>query len=302
MKEDTLKDTLKSGDTEEWLDLVFYRRMGYAWARLFARLGISPNTVTIISIILGVAAGVMFFFNNLWLNIVGIVLLIWADTYDSADGQLARMTGNFSRTGRILDGLAGEFWFISIYAAICLRLTPMWGIWIWLLAALTGYMHGKQAATADYLRNFHLLFVKSKAGSELDDSEKLAAAAAGLTWKNDFLEKAFMKFYIPYTRDQERWTPCLQALRRTMRERFGDEEIAPDFREDFRRTSRPMMKYTNILSFNTRAIALFISMLVGLPWLYFAFELTILNIILIYTLIKYEAICKRFDIRLRGDD
>ena len=44
-KKVTLKDTLKSIDTEEWFDLIFYRKIGYAWALLFRKLHITPNVV-----------------------------------------------------------------------------------------------------------------------------------------------------------------------------------------------------------------------------------------------------------------
>ena len=298
----TLQDTLKSQDTEEWIDLIFYRPIGYQWALFFKKINVMPNTVTIISIILGVAAGVLFYSTNLWINIIGMALLVWANSYDSADGQLARMTGNYSRVGRILDGVAGDFWFISIYVAICLRLTPEWSYQIWILAVITGYFHTKQAAMADYIRNFHLLFVKGKKGSELDDSKNLNEQAKHLTWKSNFIEKLFMTGYIPYTKEQEKWTPRLQSFKHALADKFGDNEPPTDFREEFRQASRPMMKYTNILSFNTRAIVLFISLFAGVPWIYFVFELTIMNILLIYMLRKYETICKRFDIRLRGND
>ena len=49
-KNKDLQATLKSGDTEEWIDLLFYRPIGYKWALLFQRMGISPNAVTIASI------------------------------------------------------------------------------------------------------------------------------------------------------------------------------------------------------------------------------------------------------------
>ena len=298
----TLQDTLKSQDTEEWIDLIFYRPIGYRWALFFKKINVTPNTVTIFSIILGVAAGVMFYFTNLWVNIIGMILLVWANTYDSADGQLARMTGKYSRLGRVLDGAAGDFWFISIYTALCLRLMPEWSFWIWILAAIAGFFHTKQAAMADYFRNVHLLFVKGKNSSELDDSDKLREQEKLLTWKNNFIEKLFMKFYIPYTKDQERWTPRLQRFRYRLEKEFGNEEFDKDFREDFREASKPMMKYTNILSFNVRVIALFACILAGIPWVYFIFELTILNFLLIYLLRKYGNICKRFDLRLRGND
>ena len=120
-KEVSYKDSLKSMDTEETIDLMFYRPIGFAWAVLFAKLGIKPNAVTIASIFLGVGAGVMFYFSNIWMNVIGMLLLIWANSYDSADGQLARLTQQYSRIGRILDGLSGDFWFVTIYVSICLR-------------------------------------------------------------------------------------------------------------------------------------------------------------------------------------
>jgi hypothetical protein len=297
----SLQDTLKSQDTEEWIDLLFYRPAGYRWALFFKNRNVSPNTVTIFSILLGVASGVMFYFADLWPNVAGMFLLIWANTYDSADGQLARMTGQFSRTGRILDGAASELWFIAIYAGICLRLMPAWGFWIWLLAAAAGYFHSKQAAMADYLRNFHLLFAKGKKGSELDDYGLLAERLHAITWKNNCIEKFYLTFYASYTKSQEDRTPELQKLRAAMKEKFGGGEIPAGFGETFRLRSRPVMKYTNILSFNTRSFALFISLLAGLPWIYFIFELTVLNILFVYMLHKYENICKRFNLRLRGN-
>ena len=294
--------TLKSQDTEEWIDLVFYRPIGYYWALFFEKINVTPNMVTVLSILLGTAAGVMFYFTDLWLNVLGMVLLVWANSYDSADGQLARLTGNYSRVGRILDGIAGDCWFISIYAAICCRLMPEWGFYIWLLAAVTGYFHGKQASMADYIRNVHLLFVKGRKGSELDETSKLREQARLLTWKKNFIEKLFMIFYIPYTQEQEKWTPQLQVFQKTLAEKFGENEYPADFRDAFRKASKPMMKYTNILSFNTRVIALFISIFAGLPYLYFLFELSVMNVLLFYMLYRYEAICKRFTVRLRGND
>ena len=175
------KDSLKSLDTEETLDLMFYRPIGYMWALLAARLGITPNVITIASIFLGVAAGVLFYFHGdlLWLNYIGIVLLVWANSFDSADGQLARLTHQYSRLGRILDGLSGDFWFVAIYFAICFRINETSAFFmphpwmIWTMAILAGMCHGKQAASADYYRQFHLYFLKGKEGSELDSCPQL---------------------------------------------------------------------------------------------------------------------------------
>ena len=59
------------------------------------------------------------------------------------------------------------------------------------------------------------------------------------------------------------------------------------------------MKYTNILSFNWRTIALFVSLFAGMPWLYFAFELVVLNNLLVYMIIRHEGICRKFTAELK---
>lgn len=293
------RKSLKSQDTEETLDLWFYRPIGYLWARLARRLGISPNAITIASIFLGIGAGVMFYFNDFWLNVAGVILLIWANSFDSADGQLARMTKQYSTFGRILDGLSGDLWFIAIYVALCLRMSvsePLfsgheWAIWV--LAILAGGCHAKQAAMADYYRQFHLYFVKGPENSEFLTVDSLDEDLKKMAWKGNFIKKVTSSLYRHYTANQEVMTPNMQRLRRLMERKYGTN-IPTSFRNDFRQASRPLMKYTNMLTFNTRAIALFISVLSGFPYLYFIFELTVLNLMLIYMLFRHERICRRF--------
>ena len=293
-----MASTLKSLDTEECIDIWFYRPIGYRWALLFRRLGVSPNAITIMGIFIGIAAGVCFYYPNLRVNMVGMLLLVWANSYDSADGQLARMTGQKSPLGRVLDGFCGDVWFFTIYVAICLRLMPEWGLWIWVLAIVTGSYHSKQAAMADYYRNIHLLFLKGRAGSELSHSQAVEASYRRMTWRGDFVYKLFEMFYLRYTRGQERSTPRFQEMMDVIRHDYADE--APEwFRTAFRTRSLPLMKYTNMLSFNTRVIALFVSLLIDVPWLYFAFELTVLNAMLIYMMRTHEHFCAQFTMQLK---
>lgn len=305
MTSTSYKDSLKSLDTEEHIDLFFYRPIGYAWACLAKKLGISPNAITIASIFLGIGAGIAFYFNDLWVNVVGMLLLVWANSFDSADGQLARMTKQYSPLGRILDGLSGDIWFITIYLCICLRENATSAFFtehpwlIWLIASVSGICHAKQAAMADYYRQFHLFFLKGKEGSELDNTEDLAEKFRQMPWKGNFWRKLVLFFYKNYTANQELTAPAMQGLRRELRKRFPDGYYPESFRHTFRRMSLPLMKYTNILSFNWRCIALFVSLFAGMPWLYFIFELTVLNSLLVYMIVRHEKICRSLTAELR---
>lgn len=302
IKNNSLQATFKSQDTEEWLDIHFTRPLGLLWARFFNYFDIHPNVVTILSIILGAAAGVMFYYPDLTHTLMGIFLLVWANLYDSADGQLARMTGKKTRWGRILDGFAGDVWFFTIYAAICLRLQDQpipgtdepWGVWIWLMAAVSGLIcHGKQCQLADYYRNIHLYFIKGKSGSELDRFDALRKEFHSLSWSKDGVWKLFLYFYGNYTRSQEQMTPAFQRFRAALSERYAGSELSDALRADFRKGSLPLMKYANILTFNTRAIVLYLSLLAGHPWFYFAFELVVMNILFLYMRNRHEALCRR---------
>jgi phosphatidylglycerophosphate synthase len=295
--------SLKSMDTEEHIDLWFYRPLGFVWAVLFAKLGIKPNAVTIASIFLGVAGGILLYFGAqplIWLNYVGIFLIIWANTYDSADGQLARITKQYSQIGRILDGVSGDLWFFAIYFALVFRELHFGDNWlgnffashqwvIWTMAIAAGISHALQCAMADYYRQFHLFYLKGKDGSELESTAQLDEQVKQATG----FKRITMFFYRNYTANQERLTPTLQSLRRELKSHFGDEVATQQFRDDFRRHSLPLMKYTNMLTFNTRTIAMFISVIIMIPWLYFAFELIVLNLMLIYMILRHESFCKR---------
>lgn len=290
-----IKSTLKSEDTEGFFEIYVTRSCGYIWALFFKKLHVHPNAVTIISIVLGALAGYMFYFDDLYHTLWGIFLLIWANWYDCADGQLARMTGQKSLLGRILDGFAGDVWFFSIYFFICLRLNEEWGLWIWLLAAFAGLIcHSKQCALADYYRNVHIFFQKGADKCELDSSVVQKEKMRKLLWKEAWFEKIYLFFYTRYTRSQEQMSPACQHLLKALKTKYGNT-LPVELREEFRRESKPLMKYTNILTFDTRALVLFVVMLVKEPYLYFVFEITVLNVLFFYMRYRHENLCKNIE-------
>jgi len=286
--------TMKSRDTESDFELYVTRTPGYLWALFFKALHVHPIAVTILSTLLGAAAGWFFWSEDLGQNAIGMLLLIWANWYDCADGQLARMTGKKTLIGRILDGFAGDVWFFSIYFFLCLRLTPEWGIWIWLLSAWAGFRcHARQCAIGDYYRNVHLWFLPG-VENELNTSEKEREEYRALKWKSkDWFHKLYLFFYISYTEGQEAQCPRFQNFFCLLTQRYP-QEIPLDLRQRFVEKSRPLMKYTNILTFDTRVIVLFLSLIVGLPWIYLVFECTVLECVRFYTIRRHETFSGEF--------
>lgn len=292
--------SIKSIDTEERLDMWFYRPLGFRCALFFRKLGIHPNVITIISIFLGMGAGICFAQESIEWNVLGILLLVWANLYDSTDGQLARITGLKTRWGRILDGFAGDCWFFCIYFAIAVRenFQPIpflpeynWGVIIWIMASFSGFwVHGSQCQLADYYRNIHLYFINEKNGHEFHNSNTVRKEYRETPWKGNFFWKIFLNAYIAYVDNQERMTPKFQRFIKLVNERYGTA-IPEELRREFRAGSLPLMKYANILTFNTRAIMLFVVTLIGQMWFYLFFELVILMALFVYTRYRHEKLC-----------
>ena len=74
-------------------------------ARWAARIGLSPNQVTVIALCVGTCAGVAFATGERAGYIAGAVLLYLSFVFDCVDGQLARYTRRYSKFGAYLDSV-----------------------------------------------------------------------------------------------------------------------------------------------------------------------------------------------------
>ncbi len=298
-----LKVSFKSEDTEEWLDVYFTRPIGLVFALFWNKLGVHPNAITIFSFFLGGAAGWMFHYTDIQHNICGVLLLMLANFCDSTDGQMARLTGKKTLVGRVLDGFSGDVWFFCIYLGIVFRLwsQPMplagipWGIWGFVLCAVAGFgCHSRQSSLADYYRQIHLFFLLGKEGSELDSYRQQRKIFDSLP-KSSIFARVFYYNYANYCKSQEKRTPGFQLFFEVWKNR-PDEDV----RQAFLSGSRPLMKYTNLLTFNLRAIIIYLTCLLDCPWLYPLLEITAFQLMYVYMHQQHERLCGRLEREIRG--
>src|SRR5207302_766415 len=122
----------------------------------------------------------LFAYRDRWTDLIGFVLFIVSDIFDSADGQLARLRGTSTRFGRALDGIGDNVRFINLYFHLLYRLIR--GGWWWpgavLLVAFAGLAHTFQSAAVDFVRNAFLRIGVGDRG-ELDLPEDLERPASG---------------------------------------------------------------------------------------------------------------------------
>ena len=316
------KATLKSTETEDWLDLHVIRPFCYYCAVFFAKFDIHPNTVTIWSMIVGAASAIFFGCGSFYYggtmglvyNVIAIVLLMIADVLDCTDGQLARLTGKKSRIGRILDGVAGFAWFIPIYHVLVWRFynhhelefsflgipdTEQNVLIVTAVVYVLGLIAGiaglaGQQRLADYYIQVHLFFLKGEKGSELDNSQRQQEIYDQMPQDAPKYERYFQKSYIDYTKKQEAVTPQFQRLMKKLREKFGSsDQIPAEVREEFRRKSLPVIFWNGLLTFNFRESWLFLFCLLDIPVAHFVFEIVVMGLLWKYVNHRHESFCRQ---------
>ncbi len=97
---------LKSRDVEDPVNLWLHRPLAYAIVAALYQTPVTPNQITLASMIIGIAAGVCWLVGGPWLVILGGALLWASSILDGADGILARAKQIQSDVGRALDGTA----------------------------------------------------------------------------------------------------------------------------------------------------------------------------------------------------
>ena len=300
-------ESMKSVETEDWLDLHVIRPLCYYCAKGFNVFDIHPNTVTILSMIIGAGSCVLFAHGShyyegaagLVLNLLAILLLMVADILDCTDGQLARMTGKKSKVGRILDGMAGFVWFTPIYMGMVWRFyqhhslefdfLSLFGISdtpqnvliataiVFVLALMSGFAGiAAQQRLADYYIQVH---------QEIYDKMDSTTPR---------YERIFQKSYIDYTKKQEKSTPQFQRLMKKIKDKFGSADQLPqDVREDIHRESLAIMPWNGLLTFNFRSFWLFLFVLIDLPAEFFLWEIIGMGLLTEYVRRRHEGFCRR---------
>ena len=93
---------------EHWFGRLYMRKVSPYATWVFARLGWSPNAVTLAYIACGIVAGVVIAFGGLLTAVAGAVLIQGYLLFDCSDGELARWSGRTSAGGIYLD-LVGHY-------------------------------------------------------------------------------------------------------------------------------------------------------------------------------------------------
>lgn len=270
------REVKRTREIEEWTNLYFIHPVSRRLVDLFVRLEVHPNAVSVGGMLLGAAAALAYYQYDLWyMALTGFLLMVGWHILDGVDGQLARLTGKTSETGKILDGLCDHVAFALVYLSLTLAMVPVIGPAVWALAALAGISHVIQAGAYEFQRQSYDYWVHGKESARLvmpdefkRDLEQLHGA-----------RRLFGYLYLTYLRMQHQIAVADAELvtemsRTTARHSAG--------REAYRAINLHPVRRWSLLCSNYRTAAIFGACLAGSPVYFFLFEIVVLNVAFVW--------------------
>ncbi len=201
--------SLKKIEVEEYFDLYFYRPLAFILVKAIYNTSITPNQLTVISMVFGIVGGFFYSLGTHTSFIIAAVLILIYNVVDCSDGQLARLKKNGTAVGRILDGIADYVVSFAAYLGIALGFAnnssnPL--LW-WIITIAAGLSNALQSGFLDFYRNRYLDYVLNRV-SVLDDGLKAFEIEFERLKKvkGRYFDKAVIWIYLWYSTVQQKLT------------------------------------------------------------------------------------------------
>ncbi len=263
--------TLKALEVEEIIDLLVHRPLAHLLVLAVKGTPVTPDQLTIVSMLVGVAAGVAtassFVTGRSYLFLGGLLLVLSA-VIDCSDGQLARLRKTSSTFGRMLDGAVDGVVQIAVIPAALLHVWwrhggdtpgapspglthPFLGGWLsptgWLVLGIAAILTGLAHTTLyDYFKNVYLRMTVDGKREGDEDPEEVAAAYAEARAKGaTLLDRIRYEMYLGHVTNQRALT---RAIDPHIPARFRDmpaysDAAAQRYRDDQRGLMRAWSFY-----------------------------------------------------------
>lgn len=286
----------KPKEIEGFWDTFLIRPSGFVIAWLLKKSPIHPTHISILSV---VSAGIAAYYyylasaanHTLAFAIWGFVFFWLSSAFDSADGQLARMTNRSTTLGRAIDGVCDNLSFFVIYVAIFAGYCVYYNEFSWPvfgLALLAGLSHSIQSSLTDYQRG---LFVHYTLGKSNVAKEEPAYFRKQFVTKQKGYKKLLTLLQLNHAVEQ-RW--FCRSSHQLYLKTVSLFEKNPDLKNDFGKLYQQKMvlplKLWALLGPNAHKIGIIVAAFLpykasfwghwGMSW-YFLYELIALNLIMV---------------------
>lgn len=105
-------------ETDGFMSRHFARPISIFVSRRIVNWGVTPNQMTIVSMLIGLSGAPFFLSDTAALQTVGALLFVTHSVLDGCDGELARLTYRESRLGGILDFIGDNLVHIAVFGCM----------------------------------------------------------------------------------------------------------------------------------------------------------------------------------------
>lgn len=236
---DEVYASIKLIDVEERFDIYFSRFFGLFFAKIGKFYGLTPTQVSLASLFFGVIGGALFYYqDSLDIVALGSFLVVLAGVLDSADGQLARMTGQSTDLGRVIDGVIDNFVFVALYLGGSIYFMESYGWWIFALTVAAGWTQSLKSGLYEFYKSEYLQLIgKTTSGNIPLSADEVEPG--GERWYHKFLHVV----YKDYTAKQLRNTTRTPVWREKA-QKFSKEQTSRDkFDLTYRTLNKPLLTW-----------------------------------------------------------
>jgi hypothetical protein len=279
----------RPSELQDGLNRRLFHPLAARLARLLLPTGLSPNAVSVFGMLLLWGATYCYLVVH-WPEgaIIGFALHLLWHVADGADGDLARLRGEASPTGELVDGVCDYAGHTVMYIAFAFALDASIGGWAWLLAALAGASHIAQTNHAETQKRAYLWWAYGipwlKHARERGDEvfEEKGWVSTNFSWMaHDYLKLASLM------------APANAAIDAAVEASARDPARIRRIRRLVRRGWPRALQLQKALGPNPKTLLIGTSMLLGSPLWFFLIEIVPLNLILAWSVIHPNRLARR---------
>jgi hypothetical protein len=272
----------RAAELEDGLNRHVFHPLSHRLALALRRTPITPNMVSVASG-LSIVAAAAAYTRIEWPAAVaaGLVCHLMWHVLDGADGDLARLTGKTSPLGEVIDGAADYLGHVVLYTVLA-----FWAEgWCWVVTPI--------AAASRILQATHIESVRRTYAWRAYGTPWLAQARPeGETGqgRRGLLARLFGPVARGYVALSAVLIPRREHADALIESLTGDPRTAARARDVARQVGVGALAFQRLLGPNWRTLALGLSMALGSPLWFFLWEATVLNLVLILSVLRQSKI------------
>jgi len=263
------KKSLKHMVYDETLTLYILRPIAFIFVKLLYPTSITPNQVSLMSIVVGMMSGYFFSRGDVTSYFIAGILYFFCLVLDCVDGMIARLKKNGTPVGRIVDGFADYIVGISVYVGLAIGFTKgIVSIDFWtnhpiILLLIAAASHIFHAMIVDYYRVEFMSHGLGKVTSVWDERKIFIEEMDRIKhMPGKWLDKILIAVYLGYSR--------LQIFRLDEKEQYN--------RRAYYKANKLMILLWFWIGPTAHVFVLIISAILFRPIIYFGFTIGLANI------------------------